>query len=306
MAENETFKMDDFKAEIDASFRKVKEGDMVQGTIIGVSESGLTIDLGIYAEGFIPADEVSSNPRFSIRTMNVGETINAVVLQADSDEGYIILSLKQASDLLAWDSLNELMEQKTVVTVKVDSAVHGGVIAYLHDVRGFIPASLLSVSYVEDVESFVGKHLDVIVSTVDREKHKLILSAREVERERLNQERNFKLSELQKGLITTGTVEKIAPYGAFVNIGEGLSGLVHISQICGKHIKSPNEVLKLGDEVTVKIIDVKDGKISLSIKAVTEAQEQEVVDDITEVPFSYSTGEEATTGLGDLLKNFKF
>ena len=165
---------------------------------------------------------------------------------------------------------------------------------------------MLALNYVEDVQSYVSKELDVIVTTVDQSKHKLILSAKEVERERYEQEKNIKISSLQKGLITKGTVEKIMPYGAFITIGEGLSGLVHISQICGKHIKSPNEVLKLGDEVSVKILDVKDGKISLSIKAVSEDQIQEAVEDITEVPLTYSDGGEATTGLGDLLKKFKF
>lgn len=306
MAENHDLKMDDFKAELDASFRTIKEGDLLKGTIIGVSETGLTIDLGYYTEGFVPASEVSNNPHFSIRTMTTGEQITAMVLQADSDDGYITLSLKQAKAVLAWEHLNELLEKKTVVKVKVTDAVNAGVIAYLDDIRGFIPASLLSISYVEDVTEYVGRELDVIVTTADQEKNKLILSAKDVERERLAQEKQFRISELQKGLITKGTVEKIAPYGAFVSIGEGLSGLVHISQICGRRIKSPNEVLKLGDEVTVKIVDVKDGKISLSMTAVTEDQKNEVVEDVTEVPFSYSTGEEATTGLGDLLKNFKF
>lgn len=306
MAENQNLKMDDFKVELDASFRNIKEGDLLKGTIIGVSETGLIIDLGYYTEGFVPASEVSNNPHFSIRTIATGDEITAIVLQADSDDGYITLSLKQASDLLAWDHLKELMENKTIVTVKVADAVNAGVVAYLNDVRGFIPASLLSMSYVNDVNEYVGKQLDVLVTTVDPEKKKLILSAKEVERERLTRERNFRISELQKGLITKGTVVNIAPYGAFISIGEGLSGLVHISQICGKRIKSPNEVLKLGDEVTVKIMDVKDGKISLSMTAVKEEQENDIVDDVTEVPFSYSTGESATTGLGDLLKNFKF
>ncbi|HWT27020.1 MAG TPA: S1 RNA-binding domain-containing protein, partial [Mobilitalea sp.] len=112
-----------------------------------------------------------------------------------------------------------------------------------------------------------------------------------------------KIGKLQLGIVTTGIVEKIAPYGAFVNIGEGLTGLVHISQICGRRIKSPNEVIKEGEQVTVKVIDIKDGKISLSMKAVEE--KEEVVEDVEEAPVTYSTGEEATTGLAALLKNIK-
>lgn len=298
--------MNDFENEINASFRTVKEGDLVKGLIIGVSEQGLTVDLNMYTEGFIPANEVSNNPHVSLRSFTTGEEITALVLDTDNDNGYFTLSLKQATNVLAWEYLTELKNSRTIVTVKVQSSVNGGVVAYLNDIRGFIPASMLALNYVEDVESYVGKELSVIVTTVDQKNNKLILSAKEVERERVEQEKKTKISSLQKGLVTKGTVEKIMPYGAFISIGDGISGLVHISQICGKHIKSPNEVLKLGDEVSVKITDVKDGKISLSIKAVTEEQVQEIVEDIADVPLTYSDGGEATTGLGDLLKNFKF
>jgi len=129
------------------------------------------------------------------------------------------------------------------------------------------------------------------------------LSGKEVERNKALADRNSKISRLQKGVVTTGTVEKIVPYGAFINIGDGLSGLVHISQICGRRIKSPNEVIKEGQEVTVKIMDIKDGKVSLSMKAVEETAE--VVDAVEEVPFEYSTGEEASTGLASLLSKIK-
>ena len=305
MTEHEKVNMDDFKEELNASFRKIREGDLLKGTIIGVSETGLTVDLGYYTDGFIPADEISNDPHLSIRSFVTGVEITALVIERDNEQGYITLSLKQAVDLLAWDHLTELMNSKEVVHIKVSNAVNAGVVAYLHDVRGFIPASQLSTSYVEDVSEYVGKELDVVVTTVDSSKRKLILSAKQVEQERQTLDKKKKISELQKGLITTGTVETITPYGAFISIGDGLSGLVHISQICDKRIKSVNEVLKIGDSVTVKIIDVKEGKISLSMKAVKEAEENEVVEDITEVPVSYSSGEEATTGLGDLLKNFK-
>jgi small subunit ribosomal protein S1 len=156
---------------------------------------------------------------------------------------------------------------------------------------------------VEDLDAWVGKELNVIIITVSPEDKKLVLSAKEVERDRELKDKQSKISRLQTGLVTTGVVEKIAPYGAFVNIGEGLSGLVHISQICGKRIKSPNEVIKEGETVTVKILEVKDGKISLSMKAVEE--KEEVIEEVDEAPSSYSTGEEATTGLAALLKNIK-
>ncbi|MDF2472557.1 MAG: binding domain protein, partial [Anaerocolumna sp.] len=149
----------------------------------------------------------------------------------------------------------------------------------------------------------VNKEIEAIVITVDEDNKKLVLSGKEVERDKSIADKNCKISKLQRGVVTTGVVDKIVPYGAFINIGEGLSGLVHISQICGKHIKSPSEVIKEGQEVTVKITDIKDGKVSLSMKAVEE--NSTVVLDASDVPSSFSSGEEASTGLGALLKNIR-
>lgn len=296
--------MDEYKDEISKSFKKIKEGDIMKGTVIGISESEVILDLGYYAEGIIKLEELSNDPSFSIKAdVVLGEEIAATVLREDDGHGNILLSRKRADDILAWDHLVEAMDQKKKFTVKIVQAVNGGVVTYLYGVRAFIPASQLSIVYVEDLSTWVGKELEVIIITAFAEDKKLILSGKEVEREKVSLEKTNKISHLQIGLVTTGLVEKIAPYGAFVNIGEGLTGLVHISQICSKRIKSPNEVIKEGETVTVKIIDVKDGKISLSMKAVEE--KEEVIDDVEESFASYSTGEEATTGLGALLKNIK-
>lgn len=145
--------------------------------------------------------------------------------------------------------------------------------------------------------------MDVVVITVDEEKGRLVLSARELLWEQEQEEKQRRMNNLQKGLVTTGVIEKIAPYGCFVNIGEGLTGLVHISQICGKRLQSPNEVVKLGEEVKVKVLDVKDGKISLSMKAVEEREE--VVEEIEEAPIEYTSDGEASTGLASLLAGIK-
>lgn len=296
--------MDEFKDEINRSFKRIEEGDILKGTVIGISDTEVTVDLGYYAEGIIKLEELSNDPRFSIKAdVVIGEEISATVIREDDGQGNILLSRKKADDILAWDSLRELQNNKTVKTVKIASTVNAGVITYLNGIRAFIPASQLSLKYVEDLESYVGKEIDVIVITVDEENNKLVLSGKEVEREKAIVDKNSKISKLQLGLVIAGTVEKIVPYGAFINIGDGLSGLVHISQICGKRIKSPNEVLKEGQEVNVKIIDIKDGKVSLSIKAVEEIEE--VVEDIDETPFEYSTGGEAATGLASLLANIK-
>lgn len=296
--------MDEFKDEIARSFKKIKEGDILTGTVIGISETEVILDLGYYTEGIIKLEELSNDPSFSIKAdVKLGEELSATVLQEDDGQGNILLSRKQADDVLAWDHLIAAMNSKKIFSVKISQAVNGGVVTYLHGIRAFIPASQLSLAYVEDLSSWVGKELNVIVITASAENKKLVLSAKEVERDIEKQDKKNKISHLQTGIVTTGTVEKITAYGAFVNIGEGLSGLVHISQICGRRIKSPNEVIKEGETVTVKIIEIKDGKISLSMKAVDE--KEVVVEDVEETPSSYSSGEEATTGLAALLKNIK-
>jgi small subunit ribosomal protein S1 len=296
--------MDDFKEQIERSLKKIKEGDILKGTVIGVSETEVILDLGCYAEGIVKAEELSSDPAFSIKgDVSLGEEMYCVVISEDDGMGNILLSRKQADNILSWEKLNEDMESKTKVRVKIAQAVKGGVVAYLYGIRGFIPASQLSVAYVEDLDAWVGKEVEAIVITASKNDRKLVLSAKEVELEYADSERARQISKLLRGSVTTGTVEKIMPYGAFVNIGGGLSGLLHISQISEKRIKSPNEVIKEGETVTVQIIDIKDDKISLSMKAV--AENEAVEEDDTDPPFTYQSGEEATTNLASLLKNIK-
>lgn len=296
--------MDEFKDELERSFKKVKEGDILTGTVIGISESEVIIDLGYYTEGIIKLEELSNDPGFSIKAdVKMGEEITATVLAEDDGHGNILLSRKRADDILAWAKLKEAMAAKETFKVKISSAVNAGVVTYLFGVRAFIPASQLTLSYVEDPASWVGREIDVVIITVDEDKQKLVLSGKEVEKDNEAREKKGKISRHQAGIVTTGKVEKIAPYGAFVNIGDGLSGLLHISQIADRRLKSPSEVIKVGDEVAVKILDIKDGKISLSMKAVEE--KDDIIEDLEEAPATYSTGEEATTGLAALLKNIK-
>ncbi len=296
--------MAEFESQIDHSFRKLKAGDIVTGTVIGISDTEVTVDLNSYAEGIIKLEELSNDPRFSIKAdIKVGEEISATVLREDRD-GNILLSRKQADDVLAWDTLKTMMEDRTPATVKVAQTVNAGVVTYLHGIRAFIPASKLSLDYVEDLSTYVGRELKVQVITVDPEKKKLVLSAKDLLLEQAIAEKNNRAASLAVGSIMSGKVEKLMPFGAFVDLGDGLSGLVHISQISEKHIKSPSEVLKVGDVVNVRIRDVKDGKISLSMKTVNEKDGNEK-EEASRTPMEFSTGGEATTGLAELLKNIK-
>lgn len=296
--------MDDFKDQIEKSFKKVVEGDILKGTIIGISETEVTLDLGYYTEGIIKAEEISYDPTFSLKEdLTLGQEVSGIVLSSDDGKGHILLSKKRADEVLSWEKISEDMESKTKVQVKIVQSVKAGVIGYLYGIRAFIPASQLSIEYVEDLEVWVGKEVEAIIITASQEDRKLVLSGKEVELENADKKRADKLSKLSRGVVTTGTVEKIMPYGAFVNIGDGLSGLLHISQISDKRIKSPNEVIKEGETVTVKLTDIKDGKISLSMKAVRD--KEEVAIDVADAPSSYQTGGEATTNLSALLKNIK-
>lgn len=296
--------MAEFESQIDHSFRKLKAGDIVTGTVIGVSDTEVTVDLSSYAEGIIKLEELSNDPRFSIKAdIKVGDEISATVLREDR-EGSILLSRKQADDILAWDTLKTMMAERTPATVKVAQVVNAGVVTYLQGIRAFIPASKLSLDYVEDLSTFVGKELQVQVITVDPEKKKLVLSAKDLLLEQAIAEKNNRAASLAIGSVMSGKVEKLMPFGAFVDLGNGLSGLVHISQISEKHIKSPGEVLKVGDEVNVRVRDVKDGKISLSMKLANEKEENDAAQ-ASRAPMEFSTGGEATTGLAELLKNIK-
>ena len=180
--------------------------------------------------------------------------------------------------------------------------VNGGAIAYVEGVRGFIPASKLALSYVEDTEEYLNKPLTVRVIDVDKAKKRLVLSAKELLREKADEDRRNKISNIEVGFVTEGTVESLQPYGAFVDLGNGISGLVHISQICEKRIKKPSEAVNVGDKVKVKVIAIKDGKLSLSIKEASDLMAKEVEEEIFDLPES---GEEATTSLGSLFANIK-
>lgn len=306
-AEETTESMDDYKKEVEASFRKLSEGDIITGTVIAVTEEEVTLDLKYYTSGIIKADQFSEEPGFNLlESVHVQDEVEATIIRLDDGEGNLLLSKKQANDILSWDKLNQYLEDGTVLNVRVKGIVPSGVIAYLEGIRGFIPASHLSLDYVEDCNPWLGKDLDVRVITVDKSKKKLVLSAKAVARERAEEEQNHKIAMLAPGTIVEGTVESIMPYGAFVNIGDGLSGLVHISQICLRHIKTPKEVLEVGQSVKAKILNTNNNKISLSMRALEDhAADDAGNEDETEQAGDYVSHETASTSLGSLLANIK-
>ena len=281
--------MDDYKEELEASFKKIRVGDVVTGTVIDVTDDAVIVDLKAYADGVIRKDDLSEDPDFNMAEMiHPGDEITATVMATNDGEGNMVLSKKEANQVLAWDKLKNMMEERTVVPVKIAEIVNAGAVAYLEGIRGFIPASRLSDEYVEDLKEFDGKTIEV-------------LSGREAAREKKQEETNKKIAKCEVGAVMKGTVETLKDYGAFVELENGLTGLLHISQISTKRIKHPGAVLKEGQEVRVKIISTANNKISLSMKELIEEEEEREAEDT----YGYKEEGQASTGLADLLKGLK-
>ena len=218
------------------------------------------------------------------------------------EESYSLMGdgVHDTDALLAWRKAKELKESQKNITVTVTGIVKGGVVADFEGIRAFIPVSKLSLERIDDCNPFLGKELEVRVFEADMDEDKLILSAKEILKEQKENGRKKKLSDIKVGQVFHGVVATIKDYGVFVDIGDDLSGLVHISQISHERIRHPKAVLKEGQETDVKVIDIKDGKLSLSIKALLDDPE-----DVEEEEFVIPESEEIGTSLGGLLKGLR-
>ena len=203
-------------------------------------------------------------------------------------------------DANPWNIVTDYMEKGTILPLKVEGVVNGGVIVMLEGLRGFVPASQLSLSYVENLEDYLLQEITLQVIEADQTNNRLVLSARNILKEKARQAKEELLANVAVGSVITGTVESLQNYGAFVKLENGLSGLVHISQISDKRIKSASDVLTVGQSVDAKVIGINNGKISLSMKALIEPEEEEIVPEV-EIPVAENIG----TSLGDLFKNIK-
>lgn len=280
--------MDDYTEEIEASLQKIYPGDVMECTVVAIDETAVSVDLDYYAPGKIPPEEMSADPLFSIFTgVQIGDQFRAIVQNPDDGAGNIILSKKEADKEFAWEKLEQMQEAAEVIEGTVSGVTNSGAVLYVEGIRGFIPASKLDLKYVEDTNPYLGKKIKVTISEVDKDRKKLILSARDLLVEKAAEEKLQKTNRLSVGTVLEGTVEKIMDYGAFVDIGDGLSGLLHISEISEKRITHPKAVLKVGQKVAVTILKVENGKISLSMKAAKEAEVEELNEEATEYRAEY-------------------
>lgn len=295
--------MEDYKEELEASFREIKEGDIISGVVLGVTEEEVTLDLKYYTQGVIKVEDLSNDPNFQVmEEVHPGDVIKGTVVSLDDGQGNIKLSKKEANDVLAWEKLNTYLEEKTELSVKIAGIVPSGVVAYVEGIRGFIPASQLDLSYVEATEEWLGRQVQARVITVEESRKKLVLSAKVILKEKQQEEHERRIRAMVPGTVLEGTVESLMPYGAFVDLGDGISGLVHISQISHKRIGKPSEVLSVGQKVKVKVLNTNDNKVSLSMKAL----EEEMVDvDKPEEIEEYISNESASTSLASLLAGIK-
>lgn len=264
MEENLT--MADFMEEIENSMRKVYKDDVLKGTIIEVNEEEVLVNINHTSDGIIPKEEMVEGYDYS-----VGGEISVQVKDPHDNEGNVVLSHKSAEEIVGWEDLEEAYAQKTTVRARVTEVIKGGVTATYRNVRCFIPGSLLSYRYVEDMGSYVGKELDVIVEDFDRERKRVVLSGKAVEVAARQDMKKQLMAELKVGEMRQGVVTKLMKFGAFVDLG-GVEGLIHLDDLAWHRVNDPSEVVSEGDQVTVYVanIDKKNNKIGLVLKNVEE------------------------------------
>ncbi len=271
VAVNDIGSEEDFLAAIDETIKYFNDGDIVEGTVVKVDRDEVLLDIGYKTEGVIPSRELSIkhdvDPHDVVKT---GEHIEALVLQKEDKEGRLILSKKRAQYERAWGTIEKIKDEDGVVTGTVIEVVKGGLILDI-GLRGFLPASLVEMRRVRDLQPYVGRQIEAKIIELDKNRNNVVLSRRAwLEQTQSEVRQNF-LNTLQKGQIRKGVVSSIVNFGAFVDLG-GVDGLVHVSELSWKHIDHPGEVVEVGQEVTVEVLDVDldRERVSLSLKSTQE------------------------------------
>jgi small subunit ribosomal protein S1 len=271
VAVNDIGSAEDFLAAIDETIKYFNDGDIVEGVIVKVDRDEVLLDIGYKTEGVIPSRELSIKHDVDPgEVVSVGDEVEALVLQKEDKEGRLILSKKRAQYERAWGTIEKVKEEDGIVTGTVIEVVKGGLILDI-GLRGFLPASLVEMRRVRDLQPYVGQQLEAKIIELDKNRNNVVLSRRAwLEQTQSAVRQNF-LQTLQKGQVRSGVVSSIVNFGAFVDLG-GVDGLVHVSELSWKHIDHPSEVVEVGQEVTVEVLDVDMDRerVSLSLKATQE------------------------------------
>src|SRR5882762_6678631 len=271
VALNDIGSAEDFLAAIDKTIKYFNDGDIVEGTIVKVDRDEVLLDIGYKTEGVIPSRELSIKHDVDPNeVVSVGDEVEALVLTKEDKEGRLILSKKRAQYERAWGTIEELKEKDEAVKGTVIEVVKGGLILDI-GLRGFLPASLVEMRRVRDLQPYVGKELEAKIIELDKNRNNVVLSRRAWLEQTQSEVRSTFLQTLQKGQVRSGVVSSIVNFGAFVDLG-GVDGLVHVSELSWKHIDHPGEVVEVGQEVTVEVLDIDldRERVSLSLKSTQE------------------------------------
>jgi small subunit ribosomal protein S1 len=271
VAVNDIGSAEDFLAAVDATIKYFNDGDIVEGTVVKVDHDEVLLDIGYKTEGVIPSRELSIKHDVDPgEVVEVGDEVDALVLTKEDKEGRLILSKKRAQYERAWGTIEELKEKDEPVTGTVIEVVKGGLILDI-GLRGFLPASLVEMRRVRDLQPYIGQEIEAKIIELDKQRNNVVLSRRAWLEQTQSEVRSEFLHQLQKGQVRKGVVSSIVNFGAFVDLG-GVDGLVHVSELSWKHIDHPSEVVTVGDEVTVEVLDVDldRERVSLSLKATQE------------------------------------
>jgi small subunit ribosomal protein S1 len=258
-------------AAIEATIKPFDEGDIVSGVVVKIDKDEVLLDIGYKSEGVIPGRELSiRNDVDPNEVVTIGDDVEALVLQKEDADGRLILSKKRAQYERAWGRIEEIKGRDGTVEGPVIEVVKGGLILDI-GLRGFLPASLVEMRRVRDLQPYVGKLLECRIIELDKNRNNVVLSRRKFLEESQAEQRQEFLTSLHKGEIRTGTVSSIVNFGAFVDLG-GVDGLVHVSELSWKHVDHPSEVVDVGQEVNVEVLDVdlQRERVSLSLKATQE------------------------------------
>jgi len=256
----------DFAAEF-SEMKEIRRGARVKGTVVQVKDDELLVDIGGKSEGVLSSSELSNDDAKNIRErFHIGDEIDVLILRKENQEGYPVLSKRRVDQDLAWDKLAQLKQEKAVVTGTVTDVVKGGVLVDV-GLRGFVPASLVALGYVEDLTSYVGKELQMKIIECDKHSNKLVLSAKAVLRSASKAQKEQTWAEVAEGQTRKGVVRRLTSFGAFVDIG-GVDGLLHVSEMAWYRVNQPSDLLKEGDEIDVYVlgVDAENEKISLGLK----------------------------------------
>lgn len=247
--------MADFMDLIDQAMERVNRGDLVKGTVVGNNGEALIVNLGQMADGVVPKEEVDFDGGDSISSIAVGEELTFYVVKSDDGEGNILLSKKRADAELIWDSSAGLLNEQRPITVKIKEVIKGGLIANYKGIRCFIPLSQVGRERIEDPQTLVGTSLQVLITEVQEEKKSMVASGRLLQERQEAKQKDTRFHELSEGQVLTGTVKRLADFGAFVDLG-GIDGLIHLAELSWKRVKNAAEVVSVGQTVKVTILKI--------------------------------------------------